>query len=126
MKIVNKTGDITLNHITGQTDINTATGDINIKYADNPKSASSYVSLDGNIDVMFQENLSADIYFKTMNGNIFSEFEVKQPASIVEKVKIDKKSDHKFELKSFIQIGKGGIKFNFETLTGDVNIKKML
>lgn len=122
----NINGGIELSNITGQTKVHCINGEVGISYADNPTLASEYYSLNGDINITYQKGLSADIVFKSMNGELFTDFDIaKQYAKTIKDDSGKKKTKYKYESKPVVQIGKGGLWFDFETLNGDVIIKKI-
>jgi len=122
----NINGGIELNNITGQTKVHCINGEVGISYADNPNAESTYYSLNGDINITYQKDLSADIAFKSMNGELFTDFDVaKQYSKTTKDGSGEKNTKYKYESKPVVQIGKGGLSFDFETLNGDVIIKKI-
>ncbi|WP_396590674.1 DUF4097 family beta strand repeat-containing protein [Allomuricauda sp. R78024] len=122
----NINGGITLTNITGKTKVDCINGGVNISYADNPKSPSRYYSLNGDINISYQKALSANISFKSMNGEMYTDFDINKQF-----MKADKEADnknrakYKYEAKPIVQIGDGQVDFEFETLNGNVFIKKI-
>lgn len=127
VKANNINGGIILDNITGQTDVHAINGEVSISYANNPTEPSKYYSLNGDINITYQKDLSADIIFKSMNGELFTDFEIEKQYAKTSKNRTDKKNGvkYKYESKPVVQIGKGGMVFNFETLNGNVIVKKI-
>lgn len=126
LKVENINGGITLTQVTGQTKVNCINGAVNISYADNPSGASEYYSLNGDINISYQEALSANISFKSMNGEMYTDFAVeKQFMRTNKKVGNGSKPKYKYEARPVVQIGSGSVDFDFETLNGNVFIKKI-
>lgn len=123
----NINGGIDLLDVTGQTKVHCINGEVNISYADNPTSKSTYYSLNGDINITYQKDLSADIAFKSMNGELFTDFDItKQYAKTTKNESGQRKNvKYKYESKPVVQIGNGGLAFDFETLNGDVILKKI-
>ncbi len=122
----NINGGIKLINITGQTKVHCINGKVDISYADNPTVASTYYSLNGDISITYQRNLSAEIAFKSMNGELFTDFDIaKQFARTTKNKTGERNVKYKYESKPVVQIGQGGLSFDFETLNGDVIIKKI-
>lgn len=122
----NINGGIELTNITGQTKVHCINGEVGISYANNPSSASTYYSLNGDINITYQKDLSAEIAFKSMNGELFTDFEITMQYAKTTKDKSGKKNTkYRYESKPVVQIGSGGLSFDFETLNGDVIIKKI-
>ncbi len=122
----NINGGIELSNITGQTKVHCINGEVGISYANNPTLASTYYSLNGDINITYKKGLSADVAFKSMNGELFTDFDVvKQFARTTKDESGKKNTKYRYESKPVVQIGKGGLSFDFETLNGDVIIKKI-
>lgn len=120
----NINGGITLTNVTGKTKVNCINGEVNISYTENPKSPSEYYSLNGDINILYQKALSANISFKSMNGEMFTDFDINKQFMKTNKERGDK-AKYKFEAKPVVQIGSGQVDFDFETLNGNVFIKKI-
>ncbi|WP_299532380.1 hypothetical protein [Ulvibacterium sp.] len=122
----NINGGIELMNVTGQTKVHCINGKVDISYANNPTVASTYYSLNGDINITYQKNLSADIVFKSMNGELFTDFDITKQFARTTKDKTGEKNvKYKYESRPVVQIGQGGLSFDFETLNGDVIIKKI-
>ncbi|PRX57663.1 DUF4097 family beta strand repeat-containing protein [Flagellimonas meridianipacifica] len=126
LKAENINGGITLTNVTGKTKVNCINGPVTISYANNPTEASEYYSLNGDINISYQKSLSANISFKSMNGDIFTDFDInKQFTRTNKSIGEGSKPKFKFESRPVVQIGKGSVDFDFETLNGNVYIKKI-
>ncbi|MEM9077807.1 MAG: DUF4097 family beta strand repeat-containing protein [Bacteroidota bacterium] len=126
LKAENINGGITLNNITGKTKVNCINGPVTISYANNPDESSEYYSLNGDINISYQKALSANISFKTMNGEMFTDFDINKQFTRTNK-SLGKGGKPKFKVESqpVVQIGAGSVDFDFETLNGNVYIKKI-
>tara|TARA_R110002167_G_scaffold304613_2_gene508851 strand:- start:39 stop:908 length:870 start_codon:yes stop_codon:yes gene_type:complete len=127
LKANNINGGIALKNVTGQTEVHAINGEVGISYAKNPDAASTYYSLNGDINITYQRDLSAEIAFKSMNGELFTDFDIaKQYAKTSKDQSGEKnKTKYKYEAKPVVQIGNGALFHDFETLNGDVIIKKI-
>ena len=126
LRAENINGGITLTNITGKTKVNCINGPVTISYADNPKESSEYYSLNGDINISYQKALSANISFKSMNGEMFTDFDInKQFMRTNRSEGKGSKPKYRIESKPVVQIGKGSVDFDFETLNGNVYIKKI-
>ncbi|TXN37109.1 DUF4097 domain-containing protein [Flagellimonas hymeniacidonis] len=126
VKAENINGGITLSNITGKTNVNCINGPVTITYANNPTSASEYYSLNGDINISYQKALSANISFKSMNGELFTDFDInKQYMKTNKKTTDENQTKYRYEAKPVVQIGNGQVDFDFETLNGNVFIKKI-
>jgi len=118
---------ITIKNARGTTFAHTVNGDVTVNYLSNPPEASSYYTINGNIRITYQPDLSADLQFKSMNGDFFTDFsDVELLPASVNKVQ-EKRGEgivYKIDAKTSVRFGKGGRTFKFETLNGNVYIKK--
>ncbi len=122
----NINGGITLDNVTGTTMVECINGEVSISYADNPSSSSRYFSLNGDINISYQKALSANISFKSMNGEMYTDFNVnKQFMKTSKQLGKGNQPKYKFEAKPVVQIGSGQVDHEFETLNGNVYIKKI-
>lgn len=126
LKVNNINGGIDLANVEGQTNVHCINGEVSISYTKNPGQASKYYSLNGDINVTYQKSLSADVSFKSMNGELFTEFDIAKQFNRTSKESNPKgKAKYKYESTPVVQIGSGGVDFKFETLNGNVFIKKI-
>ncbi|MEL7268010.1 MAG: hypothetical protein AAGL34_00385 [Bacteroidota bacterium] len=126
LKADNINGGITLKNVSGMTDVNCINGQVDISYSENPSEDSTYYSLNGDINVTYQSSLSAKVSFTSMHGELYTDFDVEKQFTRTEKEKDGKgKSRYKFKAQPIVQIGAGAVDFNFETLNGNVYIKKI-
>jgi hypothetical protein len=127
LHVNNVNEEIAIKNAKGTTYAHTVNGDVSVNYLANPSGESSYYTINGNINASFQPGLSADLHFKSMNGDLFTDFpEVKLLPASTTKVqeKRGEGSVYKLNTITAIRVGKGGMTFKFETLNGNVYIKK--
>jgi hypothetical protein len=119
--------EISIKNAKGTTFAHTVNGDVSVNYLTNPTEESSYYTINGNISISYQPDLSADLQFKSMNGDFYTDFhEVELLPSTVTKVREKKGEGTVYKLNAItaVRFGKGGKTFKFETLNGNVYIKK--
>ncbi len=96
-----------------------------VLYARNPKSATSFKTVNGSLDISFRSGLNANVMMKTMNGGLYTDFDVS--ALPINAVQTAENRNGKFVWSSRrmtgVRIGGGGPELQFETLNGDVMIK---
>jgi hypothetical protein len=96
-------------------------------FARNPKSATSFHSINGPIDITFQPGLAADLRFKTMHGEVYTDFDV-----MTQPVTEQDRAGWRFHYRSTpfpmragsVRIGTGGPELSFETLNGTIYIRR--
>jgi hypothetical protein len=124
-------GELHLNNINGAisvqnakslVNLQTINGGIDVVYDSAPLDGSSYHTINGTINATYPSTVSADLKLKSMNGSFYTDF---PEAEVVPKT-IIKKSDNSYKLNkdTHLKIGNGESKLSFETLNGDIYIKK--
>jgi len=125
LKASNVNGGIELRDVSGKTQLNCINGDVTITYTKNPSSASKYYALNGDMNVSYQNGLSANVSFKTMNGELYTDFDIERQYTETKKSTAGDKGKFKFESRPVLQIGAGDVPLDFETLNGNVYLKKI-
>ena len=71
-------------------------------------------------------DLSAVVSYKSMNGDFYTDFEIEKISSKIEKNNEKSKTGTIYRINNIprIKIGEGGFQMNFETINGDMTIKK--
>jgi DUF4097 and DUF4098 domain-containing protein YvlB len=126
LDVNNVNGAITIINAKGTTRANTINGDLTVNYLSNPPESSSFHTLNGKLTAIFQPNLSADLSFKSMNGAFYTDFdsELLAPTVVKNEEKRGGGTVYKIKKDTQIRIGSGGRQFKFETLNGNIYIKK--
>lgn len=128
LRVGNVNGGINVtNAKSGKMSIHTINGDVTVNHLAIPDSESSYYTLNGRLEVIFPQNLSADLQFKSMNGSFYTDFSDAEvlPGKVIKTQ--EKKAQgvvYKLNKNSDVRIGNGGKTFRFETLNGNIYIKK--
>ena len=127
LRVNNVNGKITIRDAKADTWAHTINGDLTVNYLEAPTGSSEYYTLNGRLTVTFPASLSADLQFKSMNGSFFTDF----PKWEVLPVKVTKNvqkrgsgTEYKLIIDRQIRIGDGGKLFKFETLNGNIYIKR--
>jgi DUF4097 and DUF4098 domain-containing protein YvlB len=127
LHVNNVNGAISILNAKGTTDAHTINGDLTVNYTSNPPESSSFNTLNGKLTATFQSNLSADLSFKSMNGAFYTDFDNTQILPAVITKNQEKRGDgtiFKLNKDTQLRIGAGGKQFKFETLNGNIYIKK--
>jgi hypothetical protein len=127
LHVSNVNGEISIKNAKGTTYAHTVNGDVSVTYLANPPEESSYYTINGDIRITYQPGLSADLQFKSMHGDLFTDFpQVELLPATVSKVREEEGEGlvYKLRAKTAVRFGKGGLTFKFETLNGNVYIKK--
>jgi len=125
IKVSNVNGGIELNNVSGTTNLHCINGDVSVSYTKNPNADSKYYSLNGDMNISYQNGLSANVSFKSMNGDLFTDFDIEKQYSKSKRTVGDDKAKFKYEAKPIMQIAGGAIALDFETLNGNVYLKKI-
>lgn len=127
LNVSNVNGGIDIANAKNTTRATTVNGDLNVSYLSNPTEPSSYYTLNGRLTVAFQPNLSADLQFKSMNGAFYTDFDNTQlmaPTVVKNQQTRENGTVYKLNKDTQLRIGSGGRLFKFETLNGNIYIKK--
>jgi DUF4097 and DUF4098 domain-containing protein YvlB len=118
-------GPVTMTAAAGSGTAKTVNGRLQVAFRENPKTASEFETVNGAIDAAFQPNLSADLRFKTLNGQAYTDFEA---APLAQSGGPGERRNGKFiyasNRRSSVRIGSGGPELTFQTLNGDIRIRK--
>lgn len=132
VKVEDVAGNYDVENINGGVEMSEAAGSgraysLNggLKVAFNPRAASYFGSLNGQVDLEFQPDLSADLRMKTFNGHIYSDFEVTslpsaQPTAERRNGKLIYRSD-RF---TGARVGNGGPEIKLDGFNGDIRLIK--
>jgi len=127
LKINNVNGGITIANAKGTTSAHTVNGPVTATYIALPPNASSYYSVNGELNVSYPPAFAADVEFKSMNGQFYTDFPDAEvmPSKITQsQSKNGKGTTYKLNKASDVRFGAGGKTFKFETLNGNIYIKK--
>jgi len=122
----NVNGGVRLTGVRGAGHVTTVNGPVSATFERAPAAATSFKTVNGKIDVSFPQELAADLSFRTMNGEIYTDFD-SQPISS-EPVRDRSRDGGKLVVRaqhgSSIRVGAGGPAYSFETLNGNVYVRK--
>jgi hypothetical protein len=127
LNINNVNGKIDVVNAKGTTRAHTVNGGVTVNYLAVPPDASSYYTINGELRVTYPSSLAADVSFKSMNGEFYTDFQDVQvmPSKVTKSEnKSGSGTTYKLSKLSDIRFGAGGKTFKFETLNGNVYIKK--
>jgi DUF4097 and DUF4098 domain-containing protein YvlB len=118
-------GGLTMTGAAGSGTTSTVNGRLSVAFKESPKGASEFRSVNGAIDALFPSSLSADLRFKTLNGQVYTDFDAK---ALADSPGSTERRNGKFvyasNRSSSVRIGSGGPELNFETVNGDIRIRK--
>jgi len=117
-------GDLEMAHVRGAGRASTVNGDVVATFDAAPQSASEFKTVNGRVDVTLPASLSADLRLKTMNGGLYTDFET----TALPVKPIAEQRGGRFVYRSdryaSVRVGKGGPELTFETLNGNVQVRK--
>jgi hypothetical protein len=118
-------GGLTMTGAAGSGTAATVNGRMSVAFRESPKAPSEFRSVNGAIDAAFPAALSADLLFKTLNGQVYTDFDAK---ALAQSAGSGERRNGKFvyasNRSSGVRIGSGGPELNFETVNGDIRIRK--
>ena len=127
LSVHNVNGRITIKNAKGATTARTINGDLTVNYVSAPLGPSEYYTLNGKLEVTYPADLSAICQFKSMNGEFYTDF----PNAEILPVTVTKNEEHretgtryKLNIARRVKIGNGANLFRFETMNGNIYIKK--
>jgi len=127
LKVNNVNGPIAIVNAKGTSDVRTVNGGITVNYLALPPDACNYSTINGKLEITYPANFAANMQFKSMNGEFYTDFpdtEVLPTRAIVTQNKNANGTQYKLDKTTQIKVGTGGKLFKFETLNGNIYIKK--
>lgn len=122
-EIDNVNGPITLTGVHGSGRATTVNGAVLAEFAENPKTASEFKSVNGDIDVTFRRGLSADLLMKTFNGGLFTDFDVTRlPTSVAVAERRNGMSVYRGNRFTGFRAGQGGPEIKLDAFNGDIRV----
>jgi hypothetical protein len=119
-------GTVKMNNVAGSGTTQTVNGEITAVFRENPKADLSFKTVNGRVDVSFPPGLSADLQLKTFNGSAYTDFDATALASPPgEAERKNGRFVYKTNRFSNVRVGSGGPVLKFETLNGNIQIRKL-
>ena len=119
-------GSVTMTGIAGYGSLHTVNGRTAVSFRENPKQTSDFQTVNGTIEASFPANFSADLHLKTLNGQAYTDFDATAllPSTAQAGERSNGKLVYRSNHTSSVRIGSGGPELKFETVNGDIRIKK--
>jgi len=126
IEIANVNGNVSAEEVSGLASASTVNGAVNVSYARVPEREAQFRTINGDITVALPPDADADVRFKSMNGDLYTDFDNLQarPAMAPANRKQGAKTTYRLDASTRLQINEGGPLLNFETLNGNVYVKK--
>lgn len=126
LKAHNVNGSVTIKNAKGATEARTINGGVTVNYLSVPDSSSFY-TLNGTLEVTYPASLSADIQFKSMNGGFYTDFDNTEPLPMYVVKNADNRGKgtlYRLDIARRIKFGNGGKVMKFETMNGNIYVKR--
>jgi DUF4097 and DUF4098 domain-containing protein YvlB len=99
-------------------------GDIDATFSAAPKDASGFKTVNGRVNVTLPGSLSADLRLRTMNGGLYTDFDTTPLPTAFTTERRNGRLMYRANRYAAVRVGQGGPELTFETLNGDVQIRK--
>ena len=120
----NVNGGVRLNGLGGEGSVTTVNGEIDATFATSPAGPTAFKTVNGDVDVTLPSTLSADLEFGTMNGDVLTDFDVEE----LQQAPVVQRNGGRFSARmnrnSAFRVGAGGDSLTFNTLNGDIYVRK--
>ena len=124
--VSNVNGKVALSGMGGSGSATTVNGGIEASFTASPKSESRFKTVNGTIETTFPADLAADLQLKTFNGGLFTDFDTQTLPVEVERAERAGRPRYVYRQRGFtkVRVGAGGPLLTFDTLNGEVRIKR--
>ncbi|MGB5400177.1 MAG: hypothetical protein WBO71_08175 [Thermoanaerobaculia bacterium] len=121
----NVNGSVELSGLAGSGEATTVNGPVVASFVSNPKKNSHFETINGKIDVSFQPGLSADLEMVARWGELWSEYKVEAlPSPPPTKRTEGGRTVIELQRGSRVRVDGGGPTHSFETLNGNIYVRK--
>lgn len=124
--VSNVNGKVVLSGMGGSGSATTVNGGIDASFTASPKGESRFKTVNGTIDTTFPREFSADLQLKTFNGELFTDFDTTALPVEAERAERAGRPRYVYRQRGFtkVRVGAGGPLLTFDTLNGDVRIRR--
>lgn len=121
----NVNGGLQMIGVRGAGRASTVNGSIEATFVASPEASAAFRTVNGRVDVALPASLSADLRLKTMNGGLYTDFDTTPlPTRAAAAERRDGMFVYRSDRFASVRVGKGGPELTFETLNGDVQVRK--
>ena len=127
LNVKNVNGAVAITNAKGVTHALTVNGSLTATYIAIPAEACSYRTVNGKIDITYPAGYTGDVQYKTLHGSFYTNFDNAQSVSTqpqLIKNTSGSSTTYKLNKGNHLRIGNGGGLTTFETLNGDMYLKK--
>ena len=124
-EVSNVNGSIHLSGLGGSGEVETVNGEITAVFEKNPRSDTRFVTINGDVEARFQPDLSADLDLESRWGEVWTDYPVvplANPAPL--RRKEGGRTVIEISDRSRVRVGDGGPELVFETLNGDIYVRR--
>ncbi len=123
-EVSNVNGGIEMTDLKGSGSVRTVNGPIHADFSRSPANASRFETVNGKVEVFFPADLSADLELESRFGDLWSEFDVVSLPTTPE-TRTTRSGKRIIKMGGpLVRVARGGPRLSFETLNGDVLIRK--
>jgi hypothetical protein len=123
-RISNVNGDIEAADISGSGNVSTVNGEIDATLTGTPTGPTTFRSVNGRIVVRLPASLSADLRLNTVHGGVYTDFETTPLPARPTSERHDGRFVYRFDRYANVRVGAGGPQLQFETVNGDIQVRK--
>lgn len=122
--VANVNGAIEMSRVAGHGKARTVNGGLDVTFTRRPQGECDFATVNGDVDVTFPADLAADLRFKTFNGDVYTEFDY-VPVAVARPAPVRRGGSTVWKsLGPGARVGGGGPEISFDTLNGNVYIRK--
>lgn len=121
----NVNGGLRMVDVRGSGTAATVNGSVQATFAAPPTGATGFRTVNGTVDVTLPPSLSADLRLTTRNGGLYTDFETTRLPTKLSTVE-QKNGRRMYQAGRYtaVRVGRGGPELTFETLNGDVRVRR--
>jgi hypothetical protein len=123
-ELANVNGAVRLLAAGGSGTVHTVNGDVAASFARAPAEPTAFRTVNGNLDVTFPADLSAELAVNTMHGDVFTDFDVEALGTQPDARRDGGRFVVRTNRAAAFRIGAGGARHSFNTLNGDILVRK--
>ena len=120
----NVNGGLQMIGVRGAGRASTVNGSIEATFVAPPNAPAEFRTVNGRVDVTMPASLSADLRLKTMHGGLYTDFDTTPLPTRATAERRNGTFVYRSDRFAQVRVGKGGPELTFETLNGDVQVRK--
>jgi hypothetical protein len=120
----NVNGDLEMVRMRGAGEASTVNGDLDASFTAAPTGRSEFKTVNGHVNVTLPSSLSANLRLKTLNGGLYTDFDTTPLPTTAKAERENGRFVYRADRFASVRVGAGGPELMFETLNGDVQVRK--